>query len=503
MAYYSFEFARLSQLIAFSIAASLLFNLPSFKAQHILLNRDEYLDQTVSINLNQSIFTVSEKFLSVTLDAGVMRNHWEKVNFTSEKFFTLARGLSPAFLRVGGTSEDFLIYDDSQLGSQKFKNFTNFTITHEDLVKIHLLASKAGWDVMFGLNVLLREEDGSWNASNAKKIMQYIAENGYHFGWELGNEPDLFKDFNKSLSPEYLANDFQTLRAILKSSPHFGDFLVGPDVTRVMHHSESAIYLERFVSHAKGVIDAVTWHQYYLNGMNCSEEEFYSPDILDYLLHELNTLNYILEKEDPGVPRWLGETSSAYGGGAPGLSDRYVAGFLWLDKLGLSARLSHEVVLRQTFVGGDYALLDEDWNPNPDYWLSLLHKRLVGVKVLEVKSGTEEKRQTRVYAHCSSRKYSVGAVTLLVLNVHKHDPVVLKLTDGLQGKEVEEYLLTTGDSDLTSQTVRLNGKVLKLVDDRTLPDLLPVIVPGDQPLILPPLSFGLYVIPEASARACR
>lgn len=54
-----------------------------------------------------------------------------------------------------------------------------------------------------------------------------------------------------------------------------------------------------------------------------------------------------------------------------------------------------------------------------------------------------------------------------------------------------------------NRTVRLNGKVLKLVDDCTLPDLLPVIVPGDQPLILPPLSFGLYVIPEASARACR
>ena len=37
----------------------------------------------------------------------------------------------------------------------------------------------------------------------------------------------------------------------------------------------------------------------------------------------------------------------------------------WLDKLGLAARLGHEVVIRQSFVKGSYALLDEDLNPNP------------------------------------------------------------------------------------------------------------------------------------------
>ena len=61
----------------------------------------------------------------------------------------------------------------------------------------------------------------------------------------LSPEPNLFKDFNKSVSPEELAEDFHTLRSILHSSPQFGNYLVGPDVKRVLNHSKSASYLER------------------------------------------------------------------------------------------------------------------------------------------------------------------------------------------------------------------------------------------------------------------
>ena len=36
-----------------------------------------------------------------------------------------------------------------------------------------------------------------------------------------------------------------------------------------------------------------------------------------------------------------------------------------MDKLGISAAMGIRVVMRQTFYGGKYGLLDIDMNPNP------------------------------------------------------------------------------------------------------------------------------------------
>ena len=69
-------------------------------------------------------------------------------------------------------------------------------------------------------------------------------------------------------------------------------------------------------------------YRYYVNGRTCSEKDFYNPEVLDYFLHEVSEANSILDGIKSGFSRWLGETSSAYGGGASGLSDRYVAGFM-------------------------------------------------------------------------------------------------------------------------------------------------------------------------------
>ncbi len=62
----------------------------------------------------------------------------------------------------------------------------------------------------------------------------------------LSVEPNHFMDhFNKSVSQEQLAKDFQTLRSIVQSTPQFGHLIVGPDVTKILNHRKSASYLER------------------------------------------------------------------------------------------------------------------------------------------------------------------------------------------------------------------------------------------------------------------
>lgn len=153
----------------------------------------------VDINAEQTIYTVSDRFLSVSFDNRLLQQHWVHFNFSSSRLFTLGKGLSPAYLRIGGTTEDWLIFQPEQDNNETFvptsssaphfqrDNFTEYNITSADIDKIHLIASKAGWKVLFGLNVCLRTKQGTWDFSNPVKILQYVASKGYDFGWELGN----------------------------------------------------------------------------------------------------------------------------------------------------------------------------------------------------------------------------------------------------------------------------------------------------------------------------
>jgi len=48
----------------------------------------------------------------------------------------------------------------------------------------------------------------------------------------------------------------------------------------------------------------------------------------------------------------------------------------------------------------------------------------------------------------------------------------------------------------------VSGEILHLVNDSTLPQVVPVVVDGGHQVIVPPQSFGFIAIPDAQAAAC-
>ena len=129
----------------------------------------------VKVITEHAVRTTSDKFLSITLDHG-----WLSLASTDfPKIVNLARELSPAYMRVGGTVQDHLHWNKTG----KEKNCFNET----QLGRLHDLAQDAELDLIFGLAALPRGKNGAWDPQNAIQFLDYVEENGYIMRWELGN----------------------------------------------------------------------------------------------------------------------------------------------------------------------------------------------------------------------------------------------------------------------------------------------------------------------------
>ncbi|XP_064626037.1 heparanase-like isoform X2 [Lineus longissimus] len=511
----------------------------------------------LQVNFNQVVRKTSDKFLSVQFDDGLIQRHWQQIDFGSQLFSTLCKGLYPAYVRIGGTAQDMLHFQpDGHVTSIKdnltenaywdYVNkigrqpFVNFNLTGKQLDQLyHFFALSANFTMVFGLNALIRIGD-NWDPSNAVKLLDYTSKRGYQMDFQLGNaddikclplvgcsvpylttpeyvnrieverdlpepEPNDFYKYNFTVEPQDLGEDFLTLRKLMDTYQLYKTSqLTGPDTTRP-NHKKTLHFLDKVIKHATPVLNAVTWHQYYTNGRTATIDDFLDPALLDDLPGYIFNVTHCVENYTKNPVIWLGETASTFGGGTKGLSDRYVAGFMWLDKLGLCAKLGMDVVIRQAIIGGNYALIHHDINtrifsPNPDYWLSFLYKALVGEQVLNV-TVSRHSKYVRIYSHCTNTKrtgYLKGSITVYGLNLLEEDVTII-LPPQLKSHPIEQYLLTPHLGDLTSQFVDLNGEKLDMVDDTTFPKMEPVQVKS---VSLPSRTFGFFVLPKAAMPAC-
>ncbi|XP_071116310.1 heparanase-like [Haliotis cracherodii] len=455
---------------------------------------------SVTVATDKEIATIDDHFVGVTIDSAEIpiAFNWGGLDLRSPKVRTLAKALSPSYLRIGGTAGDFNTFDPTGHGGTS----ANSTFTGAIWDNLNDFVRAVGWDLVFGLNVLKRK-DGQWDPENAKELMSYSYARNYKMpAFELGNEPEYFPEpFTNTISGAQLGRDFVHLREILKSTPGFESTLViGPDVTGISG-PRSILFENFFKGEGSKAVDRITFHQYYAYEVGVTVDTCLNPKVLDSLISDIHRVRNVTAPSNPDTPVWLGETSSFYGGGAPDISDRYVAGFLWLDKLGVASRMGLKGVLRQSYYGQNYSLIEpHTFEPYPDYWLTLLYKRLVGNKVLSVQ--TNSSNSFRVYAHCARQNsvynYKPGSVVVYIVNVNIYTTVV---TFPQFQKNMDLFWLRPEFIELTSRNVTLNGKRLDYVNN-TIPDMPPQKAYGGL-LMLPARTFGFAVFPDADVDICK
>ncbi|XP_021105971.1 heparanase isoform X3 [Heterocephalus glaber] len=314
--------------------------------------------------------SVSPAFLSFTIDANLATDPRFLAFLGSPRLRTLARGLAPAYLRFGGTKTDFLIFDPKReptfeerscwrsqvnqdfcksrslpsnvekrlrlewpfqekllLKEQYQKKFNTTTYSRSSVDMLYSFANCSGLNLIFGLNELLRTADSQWDSSNAQLLLDYCSSKGYNISWELGNEPNSFrKKAGIFIDGLQLGKDFIELHKLLQNSSFKNAKLYGPDVGQP--RGKTVKMLQSFLQTGGEVVDSITWHHYYVNGRIATKEDFLNPDVLDTFIVSVQKILQVVEETRPGKKVWLGETSSAYGGGARLLSNTFAAGFI-------------------------------------------------------------------------------------------------------------------------------------------------------------------------------
>ncbi|NXF74985.1 HPSE2 protein, partial [Sclerurus mexicanus] len=400
---------------------------------------------------------------------------------------------------------------------EQFSNtYSNLTLTARSLDKLYNFADCSGLHLIFALNALRRNPNNSWNSSNALSLLKYSASKKYNISWELGNEPNNYRTLiGRSVNGSQLGKDYTQLRSLLQLIRTYSRaHLYGPNIGRP--RKNVIAFLEGFMKVAGGTVDAVTWQHYYIDGRVAKVTDFLKTRLLDTLSDQIRKIQKVLNTYTPGKKIWLEGVGTTSAGGMNNLSDSYAAGFLWLNTLGLLASQGIDVVVRHSFLDhGHNHLVDQNFNPLPDYWLSLLYKRLIGPKVLAIhvaglqrkpRPGRVIRDKLRIYAHCTSyhnHNYVRGSITLYIINLHRSRKKI-KLAGTLRDKTVHQYLLQPyGKDGLHSKLVQLNGQPLAMVDDGTLPELKPRPLRAGRTLVIPPLTMSFYVVKNVNALACR
>ncbi|KAG7358330.1 glycosyl hydrolase family 79 protein [Nitzschia inconspicua] len=473
------------------------------------------------------------------------------VDLQSNILRTLARALQPSFLRIGGTLDKIVAYEIPHLGATCEAPSTASNpppcLNMSRWKELHFFADATHSKIVFGLSYPTagnNASEGVWNASQATALFRYSQQHGFNrrttlHGFELGEELEGYQ-VGSTAFDNYISayrECAKLLREIYcgdaKSDCPERPLLMGP--CPGMAWPTLATWFPAFLHATRSLLDVavyhsynqVSWNELYLNftipSGNLSTQKGLSPGDTGW---QAVAIQQFVHHITPTTPLWLGEMGPHNGGGGPGnISRSFASSFSYMDTLGQLARLNHQVLSRQTLVGGKYELLrcstggqlGCDFEPHPDFYVALLWSRLMGRIVLRpprfrtvVIGDSKWTNDLHFHLHCSNDHFQRGSITLAFSNKSTNSSYHLLLPEW--GPSRIEYTLQacqTKNNPFVAKKVQLNGRCLHVGNHTTTSTTFVETLQGQKVsngksnlFKIRPSSLGFVAFPQASLARC-
>jgi len=484
-----------------------------------------------------SLGEVAKEYISVTLDWWSNKvDAWGNssvinANLNHPNLLVLAKGLSPYFLRIGGSQADEIIYNVPHHSNSSITDNLNTEckkhpqkcLTVERWDEVLAFANKTGARILFDIAYVRHTRDSNntndqreWDSSNARQLLEYTAKSPYAnvlYGLELGNE---LRHKGKTKNITRIALAYKELGQIVneiwsteESKHHNKPLIVGPASTGV---NETTKLIEAISPY----IQIASYHKYHGSGKD--------PDLHAKYWHPIH-----LYKPGEAVKKymssnnsqlWIGEGAMAHNSGRRNVTDVFQSSMWFANLLGSLSKttpITHSVYCRQALLGGYYELIDhETLVPNPDYWLSYIWKKLTGTKAigpilspqrkdsLDLASSytfgcCDEPGSDKILIHSFCGK-SPGSVVFVVINKSSSRAFNLNVT---MGEKRTEYLLTSNEYGLKSKEMYLNG-IMMTIENGSLLDIYQLGVHRrlDEQFHIPPISIAFIVLYDSGVEVC-
>ncbi|KAL3910145.1 MAG: hypothetical protein SGILL_007810, partial [Bacillariaceae sp.] len=501
------------------------------------------------------------EFISTTLDWWPLGEEaWDNssvinADLSHPNLVAAVRGMSPFFLRIGGSQADEIVYNFSERNAS---NQTNNSSSIED-VKIASQCKKKPqkcltqqrWDTVLDFAhqsgarivftiayVIHTRHDGKgkehndqqdWDSSNARRFLEYTASTkharlGTVFGFELGNE---LRHKGKIKNVTRIVNAYQELGEIVDEIWSKGERRKYPKPKILRPASTGKKETTKLVSALRKHIHIASYHKYHGGGKDANLLEhathpaFYSHPLQLSGPGEAVEQYMTKKNNSEGGQLWIGEGAMAYNSGRQGLTDTFRGSTWFVNLLGALAKtqpVPHSVYCRQALLGGYYELIShQTLIPNPDYWVAYVWKHVVGTKAIgpivspqredsveyasELTFGCCKKPgRDSVLIHSFCAKSQNGDVVFTVINISEYTSMNLNVT---MGGNRTEYLLTPNEDGFRSRDVLLNGKLMS-IKHGTLPNVSAAGIRrrSSGQFHIPPISIAFLIVHGAGVREC-